>query len=238
MKIHYIIHAEFEGPGIIEEWAKAKEIDQQHYKPFLGDKLPVVEEKDLVIIMGGPQSPLQREEAPYLQEEIDFIRGCIQKKVPILGFCLGAQLIGEALGAQTEKSPFKEVGFFPIDLTEKGKEDPLLNHLPNKFSVVHWHNDMPGLTKEAHILATSEGCPRQIIRYLPTVYGFQCHPEPRKIDIEGMIKYCASDLSPGVFIQNQTELLRSDLARMNEMMCKILDNFLIITNNWSETIVK
>lgn len=89
---------------------------------------------------------------------------------------------------------------------------------------MHWHNDMPGMTAEAKILATSQGCPRQIIRYSPLVYGFQCHPEPMKNNIEAMIAHCPNDLTPGKFIQSSQELLANNFTEINNRMILILNN--------------
>jgi len=226
MKIQYIIHADFELPGIIESWAEQNRFTQKFSRPFAGESLPSSQEFDLLILMGGPQSPLDMNNAPYLKNEIFLIEQAIKMEIPVLGFCLGAQLIGEALGARTEHSPHKEVGVFPIELTEEGLQDSLLVGLPRKFSVVHWHNDMPGLTQDAKILATSQGCPRQIIRYAPMVYGFQCHPEITKKNMQTMIKHCSADLAPGLFVQKKDELLSSDFETINHFMVHILDNFL------------
>lgn len=224
MKIQYISHADFESPGIIRTWAKQNHFSENICRPFADEKLPDTDSFDLLIVMGGPQSPLAFEESPYLRDEISLIKKALRKKIPIVGFCLGAQLIGEALGARTERSPHKEVGVFPITLTEAGTKDPLLKSAPAKFPVVHWHNDMPGLTPDAKILAFSEGCPRQIIRYSPIAYGFQCHPEPTKQDIETMIHHCPSDLDPGKFVQSAPQFLSHDFDSINQMMVQILNN--------------
>jgi len=229
MRIQYMIHADFELPGIIEEWAKQNKFFESFCRPFAGDKVPNPNEYDILILMGGPQSPLNIAESPYLEDEITLIKKSIKAEIPVLGFCLGAQLIGEALGARTEKSPNKEVGVFPIELTAEGCEDPLLKSLPKHFSVVHWHNDMPGITAEAKILATSKGCPRQIIRYSPLIYGFQCHPEPTRKNIEAMIKHCPNDLTPGKFIQSRVEFLNNDFTTINKRMVQILDNLIAST---------
>ena len=226
MKIQYILHADFETPGIIQSWAQENKFKEQFCRPYLGETVPNPTDFDLLIVMGGPQSPLNIEEAPYLSDEISLIKATIQLGTPILGFCLGAQLIGEALGAKTQRSPHKEVGVFPIELTEAGAEDALLKSLPMKFPIIHWHNDMPGLTADAKVLAFSEGCPRQIIRYMPFVYGFQCHPEPTKQNIESMIESCPNDLTPGEFVQPASEFLSSDFGKINKIMVTILNNFL------------
>jgi GMP synthase (glutamine-hydrolysing) len=117
------------------------------------------------------------------------IQSAIKKDVYVFGFCLGAQLVGAAYGATTERSPNKEIGVYPVTFTEDGCKDPLLEGLPQPLPVIHWHNDMPGLTAESTLLAYSDGCPRQMVRYAPTVYGFQCHLE---IAIEGIRKLIAS----------------------------------------------
>lgn len=224
MRIQYILHADFEGPGIIEQWAKGNQYKERTCRPFAGDNIPSSKDFDLLIVMGGPQSPLSIEEAPYLADEIALIKESLKYGIPILGFCLGAQLIGEALGARTERSPHKEVGVFPIELTAEGARDALLNGLPKTFPVIHWHNDMPGITAEAKILAASKGCPRQIIRYSSHVYGFQCHPEPTKENIQGMITECPNDLAPGAFVQTAADFLIHDFAAINQMMLHILNN--------------
>lgn len=229
MKIQYIIHADFEMPGIIETWAKQNSFKENICRPFAGEKLPGIDQFDFLILMGGPQSPLNMKEAPYLQNEIDLIRKALKAEMPVLGFCLGAQLIGEAFGARTERSPYKEVGVFPIELTDEGLKDHLLQELPKTFPVVHWHNDMPGLTQEAKILAASQGCPRQIIRYSELAYGFQCHPEPTKSNIETMIHHCPNDLAPGKFVQTASELLAQDFNAINQKMIIILNNLIKIS---------
>ncbi len=234
MKIQYILHADFETPGIIQHWAKQNQFKENICRPFLGEILPNPTDFDLLIVMGGPQSPLEIEESPYLSDEISLIKNALNLGMPILGFCLGAQLIGEALGARTQRSPNKEVGIFPIQLTEEGAKDILLESLPHTFPVVHWHNDMPGLTDNAKILAFSEGCPRQIIRYLPFVYGFQCHPEPTKQNVESMIEFCPNDLVPGKFVQPASELLLSDFDSINKTMVTIMNNLL---NAWKLNIL-
>lgn len=225
MRIQYILHAEFERPGIIETWAQENQFEQLFCRPFAGEKTPSPGDYDLLILMGGPQSPLKPKEFPYLLKEIDLVKTSLQKQIPVLGFCLGAQIIGEAFGAKTERSPHKEVGVFPIQVTEEGRKDPLLSGLPETFPVTHWHNDMPGLTKDSKILAYSEGCPRQIVRYSAMAYGFQCHPEITKKNIEGMIPYCLEDLAPGKYVQSEKQLLANDYQSINAKMILILEQF-------------
>ncbi len=233
MKILCILHAPFETPGYIESWIAEKNYELTYCYSFTGEKLPRNSTFDLIITMGGPQSAASDlNKYPYLKDEVELLRHALKAKIPVFGFCLGAQLLGEALGAPTERSPHKEVGVFPILLTEKGMQDPLLANLPKEFAVTHWHSDMPGLTKEAVILAKSEGCPRQIVRYLPYAYGFQCHPEMTLQGAQELIENCPDDFTSDKYVQDPRDILAHDFYALshNNMVC-ILENFLLLKNS-------
>lgn len=223
MKVLFIAHADFEKPGYIETWAKNNGYVTQEVHPYKGESLPKANSFDFLVVMGGPQSPLQMEEAPYLMDEIQLIKAAIEMQKPIVGFCLGAQLIGEALGAKTERSPNREVGMYPIELLETAKNDPIFQQFPSKINVMHWHSDMPGLTNESVLLARSEGCPRQVVRYSDKIYGFQCHLELTKDLVEGMIKNCPDDLRHGKYISTADEMLKVNYSEINSRMHLILD---------------
>ncbi len=230
MKVHIIVHESFEAPGAIEDWAARKNCSISYTRLYDGNSFPEnTEDFDCLIIMGGPQSPdTTVAECSYFdaKKEIAFIRKAIEQKKILLGVCLGAQLIGEALGAKFEHSPNREIGVYELTLTEDGKLDPIIGTFPEKFMVGHWHGDMPGLTKEATVLALSEGCPRQIIKYSPKIYAFQCHFEFTAEVIEGMIKNCADELETYKslpYIENADALRSHDYNSMNLLLFKFLD---------------
>lgn len=228
MKILCLTHADFEGPGVLETWAKQHKYDFTICKPYKGENCLTCSEFDFLIIMGGPQSPITIEETPYLNDEITLIKQAMTQNKIVLGFCLGAQLIGEALQARTAKSPNKEIGVFPIILTPEGIKDPLFTSFPKSFPVIHWHNDMPGETKDSALLASSQGCPKQILRYAPMVYGFQCHLEITREGIQGMIDACPDDLKPAQFVQTVEQLLQQDYTAIHQLMFKILDRLVLL----------
>src|SRR5690349_9474416 len=118
MKILFLLHAPFELPGLIESWASGQGFECTYASPFAGEEIPQSKLGiDLIVSMGGPQSAaLDLSNYIYLKEEVDLIRNALNARTPVLGFCLGAQLIGEALGARTERSPHKEIGIYPITL--------------------------------------------------------------------------------------------------------------------------
>ena len=230
MKIHIIMHESFESPAAIADWAIKKGHDLSYSRVYAGEKLPKdTTELDFLIIMGGPQNPATTiEECPHFNAaaEIDLIKDAIQRKKLVLGVCLGAQLIGEAYGVPFAHSPNKEIGVFPLTLTEAAKEDPIFSSFPQTFLVGHWHGDMPGIPAGAKLLAASEGCPRQVIAYETGIYGFQCHFEFTPEAIEGMITHCKKELDDLLgrpFVQSVEQLRKNEYAEMNHLLFTFLD---------------
>ena len=227
MRIHYIQHASFEPVGVVKDWADIHRHEISGTRTDLNEHLPGADQFDFLIIMGGPQSPLKLDEFPYLRDEIHLIREAAHAGKIILGFCLGAQLIGEALGAKTERSPEKEVGIFPIELTEEGLKDPIFQGFSKSFPVIHWHNDMPGLPDGARLLATSNGCPRQGFAVGDRIYGFQFHMEITYDMASHLIEKCPEDLSPSLYTQSKEDILNSDFKSINEEMKIVLDRLAV-----------
>lgn len=230
MHIHFIIHEHFEAPGAYEIWGKSRGCSLSYTRVYQGDSLPEeLENIDLLIIMGGPQSPATtREECPWFdaQAEKALISRAIEAGKTVIGVCLGSQLIGEALGAAFCHSPEKEIGKFPVRLTDAGKANPLFKDFSSVLNVGHWHNDMPGLTPQAKVLAYSEGCPRQIVQYSERVYGFQCHMELTPEVVELLIEHSQSDLRRAGefrFVETAEKLRSHDYREMNQVLFSFLD---------------
>ncbi|HEP0936389.1 TPA: type 1 glutamine amidotransferase [Enterobacter roggenkampii] len=230
MHIHFIIHEHFEAPGAYEIWGKSRGCSLSYTRVYQGDPLPEeLGHTDLLIIMGGPQSPATtREECPWFdaQAEKALISRAIEAGKTVIGVCLGSQLIGEALGAAFCHSPEKEIGKFPVRLTDAGKANPLFEDFGSVLNVSHWHNDMPGLTPQAKVLAYSEGCPRQIVQYSERVYGFQCHMELTPEVVELLIEHSQSDLRRAGefrFVETAEKLRSHDYREMNQVLFSFLD---------------
>jgi len=230
MNIHFVQHEVFESPGAYLEWAQNRNHKISFSKVYNYEPLPeTAADIDLLVIMGGPQSPdSSKKEYPYFdsQAEIDLIQKCINTGKAVVGVCLGAQLIGKALGAKFESSPEKEIGVFPIELAQAGLNDDKISHFGSPLSVGHWHNDMPGITENSRILAFSEGCPRQIIAYSALVYGFQCHMELNKEVIELLIESDEDFLIKNTmhrYVQKPDEIRSFDYTLMNNKLFKCLD---------------
>jgi GMP synthase (glutamine-hydrolysing) len=166
------------------------------------------------------------ESCPYLLEKFKFVRWAIEQGKYVLGVCLGAQIISEVLGGKTEPSPQPEVGFFPITLTQAGKNDPLFIDFPDSFIVGHWHKDMLGLPEGARVLAQSDGCPRQIVRYSDRVLGLQCHMEMTPYVVNGFVDRSYSNFPADTYVQRPEDMFSIDFHALAEKMHKVLDGFL------------
>lgn len=228
MRVHFVVHEEYEAPGACKVWAESRNHELLFTHLRNGDTFPESSDSfDMLIVMGGPQSPATTtEECPHFsaQKEKLFILAAIKAKKAVVGICLGAQLVGEALGASYEHSPEREIGKFPITLSEYGQKNPKFAHLDRVLWVGHWHDDMPGLTPEAKIIASSEGCPRQIVEYSPTTYGLQCHME-LNLDVVNML-IGNSDLSEHAkykFVDSAEKLRSHDYQEMNNYLFGFLD---------------
>ncbi len=236
MHIHFMIHESYEGLGAFGLWVASKGFYQTNTRLYLEEKLPEQLDFDLLVVLGGPQSPLTTEdECPYfnVNTEVSFISKCISAGKAIVGICLGAQLIGEALGAKFERSPHKEIGYFPISITAKGKENKLFNDFQSTEVVGHWHNDMPGLLPTSKVLAYSEGCPRQIVEYSDIVYGIQCHLEFTEDSMKDLVSsaFDARLVKDNLWIQEANEILVYNTDKMNNLLYKFLDNLVLRYRN-------
>ena len=152
------------------------------------DAQPKVEKYDGLIILGGPMCLSQRENYPHLETEIAAIRKAMDLQLPILGICLGAQLIAAALHARVHRNPVKEIGWYDVSPTEAGREDPLFRFFKNSEKIFQWHGDTFEIPHGASHLATSPDCPNQAFRYGDRIYGLQFHLEVDAALIERWLK--------------------------------------------------
>jgi GMP synthase-like glutamine amidotransferase len=166
----------FEGLGRIGAVLAAHDFGVDYADLYAQDAPPVNPDRyDALIFMGGPMSV--NDDLAYLRCEEEFIRDAIRRDVPMLGICLGSQLIAHALGAAVRRCPLKEIGWFEIKLTAAALEDPLFDGFTESETVFHWHGETFDLPEGAVLLASSERCRNQAYRLGDRVYGLQFHPE-------------------------------------------------------------
>ena len=233
MRVHFILHETFEVPGAYLKWALERGHHITSTKVYEKEPLPeTIDGIDFLIVMGGPQSPDEdRENFPYYdpKAELAFMKEAIATDIYIVGVCLGAQLLSVAYGAKYEHSPEREIGVYPVTLTMQGLTDPHVSLFGKNIETGHWHGDMPGLTEDAVVLATSQGCPRQIIRFSPKHYAFQAHLEFDSQAIDLLItadgeEHLRKQNKELPFVQTPEQLRTNDYSEMNKKLYDFLDS--------------
>ena len=145
---------------------------------FSGAELPAdLKGYDLVLTLGGPMSVNQEQAYPFLKEETAFLRQALKLDQPVLGICLGAQLMAKALGVRVFPGPHKEIGWYWLNQTPLGRSDPLFSLLDPLFLVFEWHGETFELPPGASCLAGNSSFPAQAFRYGTCSYGLQFHLE-------------------------------------------------------------
>jgi GMP synthase-like glutamine amidotransferase len=222
MKAHVLQHVSFEGIGSIEPWLQACQAHVTYTCFFSNDRLPSLREMDLVIAMGGPMSVNDERQFPWLREEKEFIRNAIQKDIPTIGICLGAQLIAGALGARIYRNAHKEIGWHSVASTSSN--DGTFS-FPKEFQPFHWHGETFDLPPGATLLAKSMACENQAFQIGSRVVGLQFHLESTPESVSALINNCRDELVATPHIQTDREMLNIPIAaykRINSIMSDLL----------------
>lgn len=230
MHLHVLRHMSFEGPGRIADWAEQRGhrvTETRLFEPNAA--FPDLADLDALVVMGGPMSVGDTAEHLWLIPEKRLIREAIAQDKRLIGVCLGAQLIAEALGAQVHRAAHREIGWFPVELTEAGCNHPLCRTLPVRFTAFHWHGDTFGLPPGAVQLASSAACAQQIFAVEDRILGLQCHLEIEPAGVEGLCTHCAEDIQPGPWVEDAGRMCAeraSTYAEMGSVLFELLDRFM------------
>ncbi len=161
--------------GVFEDGLEETDIGCGHVRPF-EEALPEnLDGYSGLIILGGPMNVYQEREYPFLRAEDVLIKEALEKNLPTLGVCLGAQLIAKAAGAEVKKGSKKEIGWYKIRLTEEGKKDQVFSMFREEFRVFQWHGDTFDIPNGAVKLAEN-GLYNQAFR-IKNAYALQFHIE-------------------------------------------------------------
>lgn len=201
MRIHYIQHVPFEGPGFIEQWGAGSAHTITGTRIWENVSFPSTDSFDLLVVMGGPMGVYDDHLYTWLADEKNFIHAAIQADKKIIGICLGAQLLACVLGATVFTNKHKEIGWFPVSF------DPSLAQwlgasLPEQMTVFHWHGDKFDNPYGGIIHASSAACNHQVFTYNDHIIGLQFHPEATPAAIQDMLQHCGTELTDGPFIQS------------------------------------
>ena len=184
-----------------------------------------------LIVLGGPMNVEEHPQRAHLRNEMQAIEAMLKQDKPVLGICLGAQLLAHVLGAAVPRNPIKEIGWYPLRKTAEGMTDPVLAPLQAETPVFQWHGCRFDIPKDAVHLAQSPHCAQQAFRHGDNAYGFQFHLEMDERLVERWLanpayreELAASGLPHDAdAIRAQT---RQHIAAMQEQADAVFNNFL------------
>jgi GMP synthase-like glutamine amidotransferase len=175
MRVLAFRHVPFEGLGLLEDVLRRRGAAIDYVDGYQADAVvPAAERYEALVFLGGPMSV--NDDLGYLRCEMEIIRAAVARRQPVLGICLGAQLIAKAMGARVQPNAEKEIGWFELEFTPAAARDPLFAGL-SKELVFHWHGETFDLPEGAELLASSRACRHQAYRIGSYLYGFQFHLE-------------------------------------------------------------
>lgn len=230
MNIHCLQHAAGEGIGKIGDWIRERGhalSESLLYKPDC--TLPEVDALDFLVIMGGGMNVYEYRNHPWLRDEKRFIERAIKGGKPVLGICLGAQLIADVLGARVYQNAEFEIGWFPVRFNEAARSHPLFEKFPRELTPLHWHGDTFDCPGGAVHLADSEGCRNQAFSVGSKIVGLQFHLEVRHEDVVAFLDDPSADYS-GRFIQSREQILAGEahLSTTHEALYNLLNAMALV----------
>lgn len=188
-------HAASEGLGTIENALTAAGVAIEYVRAFEGQPVPRrVDQSSGLVVMGGPMGVDETARFPFLAQELELITSFLKAQRPILGVCLGSQLLATALGAPVRRGRRKEIGWYPITLSPESRVDPLWRDQPSQFVGYHWHGDVFDLPSKAILLASSDISGVQAFRYGDRAYGLLFHMEVSQPHVRGMLTEFAGEI--------------------------------------------
>lgn len=223
MRAHCLQHVPFEGPGSIASWFESNGHELTSTRFFESTALPEPGSIDFLVVMGGPMSVNDRRRFPWLVAETHFVRGVVDSGKPVLGICLGAQIIASAMGASVFPNPVREIGWFPVRAVAPGDASTFV--FPPSETVFHWHGETFDLPAGAIRLAASEGCTNQAFQLGKRVIGLQFHLETTPESARAMVSNCREELVPSRYVQAEDEILSvgpGRYASINALMGRVL----------------
>ena len=182
-----------------------------------------------LVVLGGPMNVDDTRRHPFLTDEVLWIRQSLRARLPILGICLGSQLLAKALGARVYANGVKEIGWYSLQITEQGQQDPLFRGSAPIETVFQWHGDTFDLPEGSVLLASSEQCKNQAFRHGANAYGLQFHLEmtPEMIDQWLAEPACSGELAELEYIHPQAILAQTpaQFAAMRPLADRVLNRF-------------
>jgi GMP synthase-like glutamine amidotransferase len=210
-------------PGILRSLLQEEGLDFQVIRLHTGESCDGLSGATGLVVLGGAMSAFETDRFPFLHDVKHLIQAALDSGLPMLGICLGGQLVAEVTGGRVSCGTHGERGLQEIVLTREGTGDPLFSGLPDLFSVFQWHNDSFHPPKGAVLLAGSARCPHQAFRFGTSAYGIQFHPE---VDALIVNSWASAEPEPA---QIESLPRRHSLGSGDTAPVRLLKNFIRMT---------
>ena len=174
MRVVAAVNQDDAGAGVFGEVIRARGAELVEWRPPSGDPPPG--DADAVLVLGGAMHPNQDADHPWLPTERAWLGELLESGVPTIGICLGAELLGQAAGAEIVRLPVAEIGWTDVELSAEAASDPLLAALPPRFPSLQWHSYAVEPAPGSPVLARSAAC-AQAYRLGERAWGIQFHAE-------------------------------------------------------------
>lgn len=227
MRIHILQHVPFEGPAAIADWAGTKGHQMSITRLDRQESLPDLDAFDALVVMGGPMSVLEAERYAWMAPEMALIRKAVYADKPVLGICLGAQLLAQALGGRVCPAQEKEIGWFKVAGVDPQGQDPIV-YLPRRFIPLHWHGDTFELPPGAVQLARSPACEQQAFQFAERALGLQFHLEATPQTVAQLMEHCRQEIGQGRWQMAPGEILDCDwrCAALRPLLDQVLERLM------------
>jgi GMP synthase (glutamine-hydrolysing) len=206
-RILIVKHVTQEGAGVIEEFFRSDGWELAIVELGNGEKLPESpDEFAAMIVLGGPMNVYEVGPYPFLEEEEHLLRKALIAEIPVLGICLGAQLLAKTCGAKVKKASHAEIGWHTAGVTEEGRKDTLFRGLSRQLHVFQWHEDTFEIPAGGTMLVHGKSCRNQAFRVGRNAYGLQFHLEVTLSMIEEWMKGVGGAVDTGKILSDGAEL--------------------------------
>jgi GMP synthase-like glutamine amidotransferase len=231
MRALAIVHQPDAGPGVFADAMRSRGIQLDEWLIRDGPSPAEPLGYDAVLTFGGAMHADQEAEHPWLADEKALLAELINRRVPLLGMCLGCQLVAQAAGGEARRTSAPEIGWHRVELIPEAAADPVLGGLPPRFEAFQWHSYEAVLPPGATALATSPTC-LQAYRLAGPAWGIQFHAEVSPTDAEHWIDDYRSDpdaVRIGLDPEALRERTRASIAQWNELGRELCGRFLDAT---------
>lgn len=231
VRILSLIHGRDAHSGIFGDVVRESghELDERSF-PLGNPPSGSTERYDALMVFGGAMNVHEVEDNPWIHDEIAVIRDALERDVPVLGVCLGGQLLAAAAGGRVTRAPQPEIGWYEVEKTAAAADDPVLADLPDRFLAYQWHSYQAELPEDGVLLAASPVC-AQAFRIGDAAWGTQFHAEVTPEIVDAWIRNYGSDadaVAGGFDADEQRRRLREEIGGWNAVGRKLVGSFLTV----------